>query len=284
MSRVTERAHAKVNLALRILARRPDGYHQLRTVFQALELHDTLEATPAPNISLRVDGDVDVGPPEHNLVVRAARAYREKVPAAPAVRFHLTKRIPSAAGLGGGSSDAAAALRAMNRLAGEPLDRSALSAIAARIGADVPFFLCGSPLALAGGIGEELTALRPLTSVPVVIVDPRIDVPTTIAFGWWDEEHASPTGKDTLPARIDSFAEVADWARNDFEEVLFPRHPQLGRIRDTLLEAGASFALMSGSGSCVFGVFADGAPPSALATSIRVAAPDARVLHTRTLA
>ena len=284
MSRHTELAHAKVNLVLRILSRERDGYHQLQTIFQALALHDTLEAEPAPTMSLHVEGDVDVGPPEHNLVMRAARAFRDEVPDAPTVAFHLTKRIPSAAGLGGGSSDAAAALRALNRISGEPLDRDALSAIAVRLGADVPFFLCGSPLATASGIGERLTPLEPLPSAAVVVVDPRVDVPTRTAFAWWDAAHPHSIPAARMPATIESFADARAWASNDFEEVLFPRHPQLGRIRDALQQAGATLALMSGSGSCVFGIFAERAPASALTASIHDVAPAARVLHTRTLA
>ena len=289
---VTERAPAKVNLQLRILGLEPDGYHRLETIFQALELHDSLDAAPADDTSLVVEGDVDVGPPERNLVLRAAHAFRAAVPHSPHATFRLVKRIPSGAGLGGGSSDAAAALRALNTLAGAPLAADALRELGATLGSDVAFFLCGSPLASATGRGERLTPWPPLPAADVLVVDPAFPVATRDAFRWWDEGHlagrvaAAParTPNAPGPARPDRFDALGSLARNDFESVVFERHPELRRVRDALLEAGASVALLSGSGSCVFGLF-DGAPPPREAEErLRAVLPGARVLHTRTLA
>ncbi len=265
---VVERAHAKINLQLRILSRRPDGYHELDTTFQALELHDVLEARAADATSLTVEGPVDAGPLDDNLVLRAARAFGEATDPAPRAAFRLSKRIPASAGLGGGSSDAAAALRALNRLAGDPLDRGALLALGARLGSDVPFFLVGSSRARASGRGEQLTALPAEPSRPVVVVDPGFRIATRDAFAWWDAEKAQP-GQPT---------------GNDFEPVVFARHPVLARLRDALLAAGATTAMLSGSGSCVWGLYENEARVGSAEHAARSVLPQAEVIHTRTLA
>lgn len=283
MRSVRERAPAKINLRLRILSRDPDGYHQLETLFQAIELHDSIEARIAGATTVRVEGDVDIGAPERNLALRAAHAFRDEVHEAPQVELRLVKRIPAGAGLGGGSSDAAATLRAMNRLSGEPLDAAALLDLGATLGSDVAFFLCGSSLAHATGRGERLVPMPAFRPVPVVVVDPAFPIATADAFAWWDEEEPEPRKATTL-RRPDDFDALRPNAVNDFESVVFDRHPELGRIRDVLERAGATIARLSGSGSCVFGLFADDAPPRELDDVLRGVAPAARVLHTRTLA
>lgn len=284
MSRLTERAPAKINLHLRILGRRADGYHDLETLFQAIELHDTLEATPAGSTSLHVEGDIDVGPVDHNLVLRAAQAFRDAVPGAPHVAFRLTKRIPSGAGLGGGSSDAAAALRVMNALAGNPLEQGALRELGATLGADVAFFLAGSSLASAISRGDEVTPREPLPAADVVVVDPGFPIATRDAFAWWDAAAALENPHDEMPAQVRTFAALRGLVRNDFEEVVFARHPELARVRDVLATLGADLAMLSGSGSCVFGVFERGAPVDGGERLVRAVVEDARVLYTRTLA
>lgn len=283
---VVERAPAKINLDLRILAREPDGYHSLVTTFQALELHDVLEAAPADEFSLEIDGVVDVGPADDNLVLRAARAYRDAVRRAPHVRFRLDKRIPAGAGLGGGSSDAAAALRAMNALAGDALPQEALRELGASIGSDVPFFLCGAARAHARGRGELLVPLPSPDSAEVVLVDPGFSISTRAAFGWWDEADAarpvSFADAAEPGAEASTLAELGRLGRNDFEPVVFARHPELPLIRRWLLEGGATHALLSGSGSCVYGIFAERASAAAAARALREAAPLTHVLQTRT--
>ena len=280
-----ERAPAKINLHLRIASRAPDGYHNLETLFQALELHDTLEATRADATTLEVHGTVETGPDADNLVLRAARAFETAVRDAPAVAFRLTKRIPSGAGLGGGSSDAAAALRALNALADSPLPPDALRELGAALGADVAFFLCGSPLAWGTGRGEQLQPLEPLPSARVLVVDPGFAVPTRDAFGWWDAraphvaaEHAHPAPAPSVRA----FAGLRGAVRNDFEEVVFERHPELARVRDALANAGAFLAMLSGSGSCVYGLFDADTTAKRAEELVRIECPAATVLRTVT--
>jgi len=257
--RVELAAPAKVNLRLRILAREESGYHALETVFCALSLADrVVVARGDPGIRLTVDGGIDVGPPERNLAVRAAERFHREVGAAPAVDLHLTKRIPAAAGLGGGSSDAAAVLRALNALHGDPLPRAALLQMAIELGADVPFFLCGSPYALAWGRGERVMPLPPLPPRPVLVAHPGEAMPTAEAF----REVAALRGGAYAPeaALLDpdalgSWDGVAGLACNDFEPVVLRRIPALAAGLAAMREAGARIALLAGSGSSIFGVF-----------------------------
>lgn len=257
--RVEVAAPAKVNLRLCILAREESGYHALETVFCAISLADTLVvARGDAGIRLRVEGGVDTGPPEKNLAIRAAERFYRETGGTAAIDINLTKRIPSAAGLGGGSSDAAATLRALNTLHGDPLPRGALLQMAIELGADVPFFLCGSPLALAWGRGERLMPLPPLPPRPVVVAHPGHAMPTADAFA----EIARRRGGAYLPASvlIDPAA-LAGWdfvgplATNDFEPVVAERIPLVRSGLDALRDAGARIALLAGSGSSVFGIF-----------------------------
>lgn len=281
---VVEHAPAKINLHLRIVSRESDGYHHLETLFQALELHDTLEARRADAFSLVIDGDIDTGPDARNLVLRAAHAFAAAVPDAPRAAFRLTKRIPAGAGLGGGSSDAAAALRALNALAARPLGDDKLRALGASLGADVAFFLCGSPLAWATGRGERLQPRAPLPAASVLVVDPGFPVATRDAFAWWDARHDADRRAAAAPPVAGAFRDLGNMVYNDFEEVVFERHPELARIRDVLADAGARIAMLSGSGSCVYGLFDAGADLDAATRVARSAAPRGRVMKTRTRA
>lgn len=257
--RVEVAAPAKVNLRLRVLAREESGYHQLETVFCAISLADrVVVARGEPGIRLEVEGGVDVGPPGRNLAVRAAERFHREMGIAPAVDLHLTKQIPAAAGLGGGSSDAAAVLRALNALHGDPLPRAALLQMAIELGADVPFFLCGSPLALAWGRGERLLSLPPLSPRPVLVAHPGQAMPTADAF----REVAALRAGDYTPeaALIDpgalrSWDAIASLARNDFEPVVLARIPILSSGLAAMREAGAFLSLLAGSGSSIFGIF-----------------------------
>jgi 4-diphosphocytidyl-2-C-methyl-D-erythritol kinase len=270
--RVEEAAPAKVNLRLCILAREEGGYHALETVFCALSLADHIAvARGEPGIRLSVEGGIDTGPPERNLAVRAAERFYLKIRESPSIDLHLTKQIPSAAGLGGGSSDAAAVLRALNRLHGDPLSRTALLAMAIELGADVPFFLCGSPLALAWGRGERLLPLAPLPSRPVLVAHPGEAMPTAEAF---DELAALRGGVYTPEAALLDRDALARWegvaalARNDFEPVVLRRIPRLRDGLAALRDAGARIALLAGSGSSIFGVFDDVASRDAAAVPL----------------
>ena len=250
-------AFAKINLCLQVLGRRADDYHELRTIFQTISLHDTLELslTPAPGISLEVSDPALSGGPE-NLVYRAIEAIGCEIGFRGGVQARLTKRIPVARGLGGGSSDAAAALIGVLRLTKKKLALERLTSIAAGLGADVPFFLFGGR-AVAVNRGDEVYPLSDLPKRTILVVSPRnIGVSTKEAYEWVSGELT----KRAKPHSIWGFCALC-WSRqgagisNDFEAPVFGRHPRLGEIRDGLLKRGAADAALAGSGSAVFGIF-----------------------------
>ena len=249
-------AFAKVNLCLHVLERRRDGYHELRTIFQTISLRDTLELslTKKDEISLEVkNSEIPAGP--ENLVWRAIDAMRSELELKDGVQARLEKRIPVARGLGGGSSDAAAALIGMLRLTKKNLPLERLMEIAASLGADVPFFLFGGR-ALAVNRGDEIYPLPNAPKRTIVIVSPKgIGVNTKDAYAWLSAELT----KRSEPPKIWGFCALC-WSRqeavsNDFEGPVFGRHPRLGEIRDGLLKRGAADAALAGSGSAVFGIF-----------------------------
>ena len=249
-------AFAKINLSLEILGRRPDGYHELRTMFQAISLHDTLalSVTSRPGITLEIDDPALPTGPE-NLLYRAIDAVRSESGFSRGIRARLEKRIPVARGLGGGSSDAAAALIGMLRLMKKKLPLERLIEIAASLGADVPFFLFGGR-ALAVGRGDEIYPLPDGPKRVVLVVSPRnMGVSTKEAYEWVSTELTNRP----RPPTIWRFCALC-WSRpgrvsNVFEGPVFDRHPRLGEIRDGLLKRGAADAALAGSGSAVFGVF-----------------------------
>lgn len=257
---VSVAAPAKVNLFLRILAREAGGYHGLESLFCAVSLADSITVRPGDaGIALRVDGGVDIGPPELNLAVRAAQRFYREMDAAPSVVIDLAKRIPAQAGMGGGSSDAAATLRALNAMHGGAFERSALLRMAIELGSDVPFFLCGSPLALAWSRGERLLALPPLPARPVLIAHPGVAMPTPEAFRRIAELRAGGYAPSARAVSVDALRDwdaVAALAENDFEPVVSERIPFIPTAVSAMRQAGAHVAMMAGSGSSVFGVFA----------------------------
>jgi 4-diphosphocytidyl-2-C-methyl-D-erythritol kinase len=266
-------APAKINLSLRILAREESGFHQLETVFCALDLHDLLELTPgAEGLRLIVHGP-DLGPPAQNLVIRAASLFYQTVGMEPALELRLRKNIPPGSGLGGGSSDAAATLHGLNALHGLPVREAGLLEMAISLGSDVPFFLAGSSLALAWGRGERLLALPPLEPAPVLLAVPPFAVNTPDAYA------ALAADRVTAPAprasAVQRMEELSGWdgiakrAHNDFEQVMFVQYPVLAEVRDAVRDAGARLALLTGSGSCVFGVFRDAAARDAAAARLQ---------------
>jgi 4-diphosphocytidyl-2-C-methyl-D-erythritol kinase len=281
-------APAKVNLHLRVLAREESGFHQLETLFCAIDLCDEIDLAPAlPGLRLLVHGP-DLGPPDKNLVIRAAQAFQQATELEPALEITLLKRIPAGAGLGGGSSDAAATLRGLNTMYGRPLSHAALLDIAGRLGSDVPFFLCGSPLALAWGRGERLLALPPLPPAPVLLVLSPFEVSTPEAYqALADHRVNEPAPIASSVQRLGNLASwsgVAEIAQNDFETVVFSMHPQLGDIKTELLDQGAIVALLSGSGSAMFAVFADPDTLTAAAPAIEERFPGTRAVPAITLA
>ena len=250
------KAFAKLNLGLRVLYKRPDNYHELRTVFQTVSLGDELAIrfVRARQTSVRIDGTPDI---PDNLVERAALQILEVMKIHADVRFDLKKHIPFGAGLGGGSADAAAVLLALPVLAGKRVSEADLSTVAGRLGSDVPFFLRGGT-ALGLGRGEELYPLPDRSARFVLLVAPGVHSSTAEAY----RDLSQQLTLVPLQNKLDSFQQEV-WQTgeavpvNDFEEVVFARHPELRRIKDRLKRAGAVSALMTGSGSSVFGIFRD---------------------------
>lgn len=241
---------AKVNLYLKVLGRRADGYHEVVTVMQPLGLADVLAARPAPRLSLECDHpEVPRGP--ENLVWQAAEKFAQAVGQPLKVHFRLEKRLPVAAGLGGGSSNAAAALHLLNRLAGGPLKMAALHRLAAQLGADVPFFLYSGP-ALAQGIGTELTPLD-LPPYWYVLLNPGFPLSTRWVYESLDLEALFRVGAPALEVLDQGRPET--WVANDLETVAFKRYPILQELKEQLRRAGARTAAMSGSGPTLFGLF-----------------------------
>lgn len=280
-------AHAKLNLRLEVLAREETGFHQIETLFCALELADelTVELTRTPGIELTVTG-AELGPPQDNLVQRAATAFFAASGAPGGARISLHKRIPAGAGLGGGSSDAAATLGALDVLHRDALGVKGRLAVGARLGSDVPFFLCGSPLALAWGRGGRLLPLEPLPAAEVLLLVPEHGVPTAEAYATLA---AARAGTDRTPEprvvrlhRLGDWHDVARHARNDFEPVVLPRIPELAGAREVLHRHGALFSLLTGSGAVYYGVFADAGRLHAAARDLATSHPGLRTLATRT--
>jgi 4-diphosphocytidyl-2-C-methyl-D-erythritol kinase len=281
--RIAARAHAKVNLDLRVLGTRADGYHELRTVFQTIELHDTIVTADRPGSFTLKCRTASIPLDETNLVWRAAAALWTALgrPGPPIdTQITIEKHIPVAAGLGGGSADAAAALVALARLwGGAPL--SLLREIATGIGADVPFFLSGGT-ALGLGRGEEIYPLVDLPTHWVVLVRPPFGVSTAEAYSWYDEDRGAglrePRDLQILPV---PWPTRAAQMINDLEPPVVRRHPEIGTLRTALRDAGALAAAMSGSGSAVFGLFRTQA---VAARAVRpLSRGGARALLTRTL-
>ena len=274
------RACAKLNLTLRVLGVRGDGYHELRTTFQTVALHDTLTFTETAG-PFRLECNEPRCPlDETNLVWRAAQLmWRQRGMAgrAAGVTARIVKRIPIESGLGGGSSNAAAAIRGLQVLWRMTLDAAALRRIARELGADVPFFLEGGS-ALGIDRGDTLFALADLPRYSVVLVMPPFGVSTRDAFRWWDSARRAGAGRVTagsLPNLPGS--ELV----NDLQAPVGRRHPEIDRIGRQLMRLGALFASMSGSGSTVFGLF--GSREDAMRAARRVATARTRAVVTRTL-
>jgi 4-diphosphocytidyl-2-C-methyl-D-erythritol kinase len=251
-------AHAKVNLFLRILARDSTGWHQLETAYALLELADELEVRRIDSgVTLDVDGP-DLGPVQDNLVVRAARAVLDATGNRFGVAVRLTKRIPVRAGLGGGSSDAAAALHAVNALAGNAVPRHEVLHFAARLGADVPFFASGAPLALAWGRGERLFHLAAPPTAPALVAVPPITVATPDAYRWWDDANPTPATRGPVALDADVLATWGSIGRlggNDFEAPVFGKHPELRALYERLAGSAPVWARLCGSGGAVAAVY-----------------------------
>ena len=270
---VSVRAPAKINLFLRVLAREETGYHQIETLFAAVGLYDDvhLELTDG-DLSVDVVGPA-VGPEEDNLAYRAARVLIERVDSNAGVRIRLTKHIPVGAGLGGGSSDAGATLRALNGLLGAPLSDAGLLQLAGELGSDVPFFALGAGAALAWGRGERLMPVPALQDTHVVLALPPLSVSTAVAYR--ELLTVAPRSPSVLDFHeLGRCAGLAELAVNHFEPSVFGRYPELKEIRDAIAAQGASVARLTGSGAAVYGLFPDQATAESARASLAVGAKD----------
>jgi 4-diphosphocytidyl-2-C-methyl-D-erythritol kinase len=263
MNEVRIPAYAKINLCLDVLGKRADGYHELRTIFQTISLHDTLRMrlSRKPGISLIVTGNSALAqePIEKNLVYRAVDALRRETKIRSGIEIALEKKIPAGRGLGGGSSDAAAALLGCVRLSNSKIDLPRLLDIAVSLGADVPFFLFGGRV-LGIGKGDEIYPLPDLPKLNLLVVSPAdIHVPTPDAYRWLHAPELASLTKSSASHKLYKFCALCWSAQgrlsNDFEAAVFQRHSRLDQIKRALLRRGASEALLAGSGSAVFGVF-----------------------------
>lgn len=270
--RETVHAGCKINLFLFITGRLPNGYHELSTLFLPVpQPQDTLVFSPADrDFGIRVRCDVEGIDPEHNTLTRAYELYAEAANFAPAVDVELVKGIPHGAGLGGGSSDGAQVLLWLQRHAPRPLPDETLHALAARVGADVPFFLLNRPC-LAEGIGERLSEVKSgVEGWSCVLVCPREKVNTAWAYAAWDAERASFSLTEKRKADKNNRSSCQSfYGMNDFESVVFAAHPSLAALKARLLEGGADIAGMSGSGSTLFGLFRDSGRAAQAAEALR---------------
>ncbi len=257
---------AKVNLYLKVVGRRPDGYHDLITIMQPLTLADRLElhfATEGGEVLLSCQHP-ELPTSADNLAVKAALLFRERTGQRFGLHLKLTKNIPVAAGLGGGSSDAAAVLQGLNQLCGRPLAPAQLYDLARQLGADVPFFLLGGP-ALATGIGDRL---QPLALPPhwLVLANPGF----AVATGWVYRQLQPPFAPaPPRPLAYWQHTPAAFWLHNDLEEVVIRHYPGIRRLQETLVRLGAQATLMTGSGPTVFGLFRDGESAATAAACLR---------------
>jgi len=263
-------APAKVNLRLRVLGSRTDGYHDLDTLFQAIDLTDEVEVELCPEgIELDVQ-NADLGPVTDNLAYRAAARLAGCLGYEGGIAVSLTKRIPAGAGLGGGSSDAAAVLRCLAKLLDVPEQDRRVSEAAEQLGSDVPFFLSGRPLARGRGRGEILEPMTPLPTADLVLVSPPVHVSTAKAYGALSDSRlgaSAETPESSAPSPR-SWDDVALQAVNDFQPIISTQHAEVRRALDALESRGARFALMSGSGSSVFGLFGSRAEAERVAAEL----------------
>jgi 4-diphosphocytidyl-2-C-methyl-D-erythritol kinase len=256
-------AQAKVNLRLRILAREASGYHQIETLFLRLTLADVVRVRRARSRTLEMSGNVDVaaiGPTEKNLAWRAAVAYGAAAASRDGFAIEIEKHIPVGGGLGGGSADAAAVLRALDAMAESPLGAARLLDIAATLGADVPFLTSEHAYALAWGRGERMLALHPPPVREVLLLVPPFAVNTAEAYGWLAAARTAAdvqVGREPFtldPASLSHWETIQQLATNDFQAVVIERHPEIADIIAGLTSVECAVAMMSGSGSTVFAV------------------------------
>lgn len=245
--------NAKINVGLNIVERRPDGYHNIETAFYPIALTDALEIVPATgsDASLTCYGNPVDCPAEKNLVMKAFRLMQEQFNLPP-VDIHLYKHIPDGAGLGGGSSDAAFAISTLNTLFELKLDKERMASIASQLGADCAFFIYNTPM-MATGIGNVFSPIDlDLKGYTLLLIKPAISVPTREAYAQVTPQPAQVPIPEILARPVQQWSGLLV---NDFESSVFAQHPELASIKQSLYDAGAIYAAMSGSGSSIFGIF-----------------------------
>jgi 4-diphosphocytidyl-2-C-methyl-D-erythritol kinase len=263
-------AQAKLNLGLRILARERGGYHEIETLYARIALADTVTVRPRDEERSLVVHGLESGPELENLAYLAAAAYSEATEWPRGFQIEIEKRIPVGGGLGGGSADAGAVLRALNALAPYPVSDAELLRIALTLGADVPYLASTEPFALAWGRGERMLSLPALPERTVLLVLPGFAISTAEAYGWVSSARAL----DVPAPRLVTVPELTSWETlqphviNDFEPVVCERHPEIAAIIAHLRAAGATIAGMSGSGSTLFGVVPLFSDTAALASAL----------------
>lgn len=241
--------NCKINLGLNVVGCRPDGYHDIETVFYPVPLTDCLSVEPAEEDSLTAEGITVAGNAEDNLVMRVVRLLRHEGFAIPPLRITLRKNIPSGAGLGGGSSDAAAMMLLLNEMFRLGMERDAMCRLIVRLGADCPFFILNRPV-FAQGIGEQIEPLNcSLVGWHLTLVKPDIFVSTRDAYAEVTPCKPAVSVREIVMQPVETWR---DLLQNDFEQSVFLRHPAIAHIKERLYSLGASYAAMSGSGSCVF--------------------------------
>lgn len=255
--------NAKLNLGLNIVRRRKDGYHDLETIFYPVGKYngtpqnpepfcDILEITPADKTEFFFTGREVNCPLEKNLVYKAWKLFKDNYPGLPEYAIRLEKHLPDGAGLGGGSADATFVLRMLNELNDSPFSESQLEAMALKLGADCPFFVCNTPC-YAEGVGEKMQPIDlDLSGWWCALVKPNLSISTKEAFAGVTPHYPEINLREIVKLPVDEWNGLM---KNDFENSLFPNYPQLADIKAKMLALGASYAAMSGSGSTIFGLF-----------------------------
>jgi len=248
---------AKINWFLRVLGKRPDGYHELCTLFQTISLHDTVHFAESDELELTCD-DPCVPTDDRNLIIKAAKALSATAGAKLGAEIRLEKRIPSPGGLGGGSSNAAVALIGLVRLWQMDIEPAVLDRIAAGIGSDVPFFLYGGT-AIGSGRGEVVETVGDITEPSMLVATPEVAVSTAMVYGRIDASGLTNEGVESILRVCRFMAKSGDLRGrtliNDLESSVFSAEPEIARVKETLLNLGAVKAVMSGSGASVFAIF-----------------------------
>lgn len=259
MNSLVLKSPAKINLGLKVLGKRPDGYHEIRTILQEIELHDLIYLRPVKTgIKLRC-GDRHLPADERNLAFKAAHLVMEKTGFSGGIEIYLEKKIPVGGGLGGGSSNAACTIKGLNQLWNLGLTPEEMQILGAELGSDVPFFIYGGT-ALATGRGEKITLLSPLPETWLILVNPSLEISTPWAYKNLNLEltNHSLNSNIFLPEDEEDISfqqKLRNELINSFEDLVIQRYPIIGKIKEFLIQIGARMASMSGSGSTVFGIF-----------------------------